>query len=190
MTFHSKRTALERKSCYEESILKICIWKYLHRYVIYLFIGSKKPSWANSDLSLRTQIKLYPTVRQLWSSCQLGSSLLGSAPLTFAHILLLYSKHSIRIRYWGPRVAQSVKCLAVTQVLILESWDGAQCQAPCSAAGLLLLPLPSMPHPPCLYSISLSQINKIFLKMSSICVFPLLDCEFIDIRSKAIPYPD
>lgn len=77
-----------------KSILKICIWKYLHHYVIYLFIGSKKPNWANSNLFLKTQMRRYSTVRQLWSSYQLGS------PASTVSCLLYtrhWSKHFARI---------------------------------------------------------------------------------------------
>ena len=56
-------------------------------------------------------------------------------------------------------MAQSVKHLPSAQVMIPESWDGAWHGAPCSV-GSLLLPLPLAAA----HALSLSQINKIFLK--------------------------
>ena len=42
----------------------------------------------------------------------------------------------------GRLLAQSVKRLPLAQVMILQSWDQALCQAPCSVESLLL-PLPA-----------------------------------------------
>ena len=56
--------------------------------------------------------------------------------------------------FMGAWVAQSVKHLPSGQVMILESWDQALGQAPCSV-GSLLLPLPLLLH-----TFSLSLSNK------------------------------
>ena len=66
----------------------------------------------------------------------------------------------------GAWVAQLVKRLPWAQVVIPESWDQAPRWAPCSAGNLLLplcLPLPLFIL---VHVCSLSQINKIFKKIS------------------------
>ena len=61
----------------------------------------------------------------------------------------------------GTWVAPLVKRLPSAQVMILGSWNGAPCQAPCSA-GSLFLPLPRyrLPTRLLMLSLSLSQMNK------------------------------
>ena len=66
---------------------------------------------------------------------------------------------------WGTQVAQSVKHLPSTWVMIPGFWDRVPHQTPCSA-GSLLLPLP-LPLPCALFlylSFSLKQMNKILKK--------------------------
>ena len=64
--------------------------------------------------------------------------------------------------FGGTWVAQSVKYLPLSWLMIPGSWDQVPHRAPCSAGSLSLpLHLPAAP-PAC--SLSLSQINKILKK--------------------------
>lgn len=55
----------------------------------------------------------------------------------------------------GSWVAQLVKPLPSAQLVILGSWNGALCQAPCSVRNLLLPFLPLLTAPPsCALSLS------------------------------------
>ena len=58
----------------------------------------------------------------------------------------------------GAWVAQPVKCLPFTQVMILGSWDQVQYWAPWSPESLLL-PLLVLSH-----SLLFCQVNKMFFK--------------------------
>ena len=65
----------------------------------------------------------------------------------------------------GTWVAQSVKCLPLAQVLILESQDWAPSWSPCSVESLLLPLPPLLTHAHSL-ALSLKYVNKILKKQT------------------------